>query len=812
MNFSRYIFIRVLFSGLFFGFSSSILAQDMVKDGVQDGLMKTVSYNVTSFTDLRDKKLQDVMMKMPGLNGTDFGGSVFFTYNGMEVGKIYVNGADVLEGNYQPVYNLKPEDVERVEITENHVSIHIMRGKQYSNAASINVVLKDSASGRWSGSLKAMAGGTPALGTLDFNGLNLGPKAQTTVMLKGDNTGLDFSGPLHGFGDYGMYGGAMGDVYNEDAYKGLEGVSGSFDYMLRKFLDVEPNLAPLASERVRFNRSGIAQVSSTFQLPKDYQLNVQFALHGNRLTANSSDETTFFNGTEGARLSKLEDAKSHQYDWQSSATLLQNTETQFLRNQLSFHHRRIDMDKNLLGSEMDYYNMHTRPIYLKNDFHIKRLVGEHVLSVNAMAGYTTRPQDMVMNGKQPIAQDVDAKSGFVDVGAKLDIFLGHGLHLSLNGGGAYNARSLNTTLKGVGKTLESKDDLKILNVFGGATMTYITDKLQAELLLPLVYGNYKQDYVLTATIGDSQISSKGLFTMSPKLNVKYDFTSRFSVNGEFSLNQMAPDRKRLFFGNYFMDTQTFESGYGNQIYRNGMWTMNAGATYRNPEKAFFANGSVGYWIIDNPYLTNRSFQDIFVHTAYVGIPEIPKGKTFSVNGDVNKGIGFLRGKIGLSADVMTDKTFILLQPKPLEYMQTDVVSYSLTPYINGKILNWCNMVYKLNYNSFSMKMGDMDASMTHSITQTLELIFSPWQKLNFSLLGEHYYTEFSDDQSKNLVLADFKAEYNLNDKWQLLLTATNILNQKTYNYTLVDSENYTHSFTSYSIRPRNILLGVFYKF
>lgn len=810
MHFLPNNIVRLFLIALFFCFTSTLLAQDMVKDGEQDGLMKTVSYDVSSFTDLRDKKLQDVMMKMPGLNGSDYGGSVYFTYNGMDVGKIYVNGADVLEGNNQPVYNLKPEDVERVEITENHVSIHIMRGKQYSNTASINVILKDSASGKWSGSLKTMAGGTPALGTLDFNGLNLGPKVQTTVMLKGDNTGLDFTGPLHGYGDYGMYGGPTGDKYTEDSYKGLEGVSGSFDYMLRKFLDVEPNLAPLSSERVRFNRSGIAQVSSTFKLPKDYQLNVQFTLHGNRLTANSSDETTFFNGTEGAKLSKFEDAKSHQYDWQSTATLLSNTETQFLRNQLSFHHRRIDMTKDLLGSDMDYYSMNTNPIYLKNDFHIKRLVGEHVLSVNAMAGYTTRPQDLVMNGQQSIIQNVDAKSGFVDIGAKLDFFLGHGMHLSLNGGGAYNARSL-STVRQYGES-SPKDNLKILNLFGGATMTYITDKMQAELALPLIYGNYKQDYAFLVNAADSQYSSENLLTMAPKLNVKYDFTSRFSVAGEFGLNQQAPDRKRLFFGQYFQDTQTIESGYGNQIYRNDMWTLSTSATYRNPEKAFFANGSVGYWIIDNPYLTSRTFQDIFVHTAYVGIPEIPKGKTFSVSGDVNKGIAFLRGKIGLSANVMTDKTFLLLQPKPLEYMQADVVSYTISPYVNGKLLNWCNMIYKLDYSSFSMQMGDFDKSQTHSITQTLELIFSPWQKLNFSLLGEHYYTEFSDNQSKNLVLADFKAEYNLNEKWQLLLTATNILNQNTYNYTLVDSEKYTHSFTSYGIRPRNILLGVFYKF
>ncbi len=162
--------------------TAALQAQEMVQDARQDGLMKTVAYNVSSFTDIRDKKLQDVMMKMPGLSGEEFSGSVMFTYNGMPVETIYVNGADVLEGNYQPVYNLKPEDVEKLEITENHVQVQIMQGKQYSNSSSINVILKDSAGGRWSGSVKAMAGGTPLLGTTDVNGLKLGAKVQTTVL------------------------------------------------------------------------------------------------------------------------------------------------------------------------------------------------------------------------------------------------------------------------------------------------------------------------------------------------------------------------------------------------------------------------------------------------------------------------------------------------------------------------------------------------------------------------------------------------------------------------------------------------------
>jgi hypothetical protein len=135
------------------------------------------------------------------------------------------------------------------------------------------------------------------------------------------------------------------------------------------------------------------------------------------------------------------------------------------------------------------------------------------------------------------------------------------------------------------------------------------------------------------------------------------------------------------------------------------------------------------------------------------------------------------------------------------------------PYINGRLTSWWNVNYKLNFNANRMKMDDEDtSSKSKSYTQTLEMIFDPWKKLNFSILAEHYYTEFMNDVSKHLILWDAKAEYNLSDKMQLILSAKNILNQKTYNYTLADSERFTKSFTAYKIRPMNIMLSLYYKF
>ena len=62
------------------------------------------------------------------------------------------------------------------------------------------------------------------------------------------------------------------------------------------------------------------------------------------------------------------------------------------------------------------------------------------------------------------------------------------------------------------------------------------------------------------------------------------------------------------------------------------------------------------------------------------------------------------------------------------------------------------------------------------------------------------------------MLFDCKAEYNLTDNLQLILSAKNILNQKSYNLTIEDTDMFSKSFSSYDIRPRNVLLSLYYKF
>ncbi|MBO7552640.1 MAG: TonB-dependent receptor [Bacteroidaceae bacterium] len=776
--------------GLMISSSLIVQAQDMVTAVGEDGLEKTVSYDVEKFTDIRDKKLEDVMKKMPGLSAMSWDGSTSFMYNGMFVEKIYVNGLDMLEGNYAPVYNMKPEDVERLEITENHVSIKVMKGVQYSDNAAINVVLKDHAQSKWTGSIKGGLGVTPLLVNADVNALNIGQKMQTTVLFKADNTGLDFSGALNGFG---------GNDWDD-------GGNGSYDYSIKEFLSVNPSLAPLSSERTRDNRSGIANIGSTFKLNDDYQLNVQLTYHTDRLTASSFDETTYYL-SEGETVVDVvgESAKSKQQDIQTDFTLLANTDTKYLRNQLSFATRWNDVNKENTGERANDQLVSTTPLLLKNDFLYKTHLGRNILSVSSQAGLYLHPQDLdVKREEYPFMQKVKANSYFANLGLSYDIKLNDKLSLNLNGGVSENLRGLKvkrSDLPGLDSP-DIKAHIGIFNAHTEAKLTFITDKLQAELSMPVKYG----DYSVEDQLEDTKMS-KSKFYLEPSLNIKYEVSSNLSLSLEAELEADEVNRKNLYPGMIFQNFRTASKGLPAMKNETG-GSIEVNVSYKHPASSFFVNGSIEHRWEKDPFVSDKSFTDLFIINGRHILPSTSSDT--EIRGDISKGINFMKGKIGMEVNYERGTSKIARNDQFIPLTSTE---WMLSPYVNGRLTQWLNAVYRLDFNMSNVKMKDEDtSSKSKGYTQSLELIFSPSSKLNFSVLGEHYYTEFSDDVSKHLILADVKAEYNINDKWQLILSAKNILNQDTYNYTMVDSRDFTKSYTSYKIRPRNILLSLYYKF
>ncbi len=793
---------KKLFVGVFIAvcsaFSFQIHAQDMVKAVSNEGLEKVISYNVASFTDIRDKKLEDVMAKMPGMSI-----SSFFTYNGMTVSKVFINGFDILNGDYSSIKSMKPEDVESIEITENYVYEKIMRGIDYSNSVAINIIMKDEAKSRWSGSIKAgsgvsakpeIEGISPVLYNGEAQAMNIGQKVQTTILLKADNTGLSFSN------DIGT----------------------SFMGRVNSFVSVNPSLAPLSTQRTRLNNSAYGHITSTFQLNRNLQLSLKLALHSDILKAANNSDTEYYNndGTSFLQTTGKNTVK-RQGDIKAEVVLLSNSENSFFKNELVLDISDQKGSSGITGTYPSLQNINVKPFSVEDNLSFKKPIGRGIFSIDLLAAYDSKPQYLnverePVNLKQDILTDAFTEELWLAWKLKAGQF-----SFSVKVGA--NSKIWNLATQITPDVQEVKDatglsninndsQFSYINLSSDISLTYINDRFQFQIATPLnYYRNFFKDNINPGARWPDGKPYNDRLHFAPVISAKYQITDNLSVQGSASGLNNGLLGQRLYNGLVLTDFKSFSQGNVNSQNDKSVVTS-LGVSYRLPRQSFFVNGSFNRTNMNQELLSQSKYTENYYVSGYEPVEKalgFPKSITNRLSLDMSKGIAALKGKIGLNGSMSSSDAEMFINNEKVPYKST---SYSVGANINGRLFSWLNTIYKATFTHSNLFMSGAQASTTNGLTQSLELIFSPTEKFNFSFLGDHFMNQIAADTYKHFFIVDFKAEYIINSHWELIASVTNLLNERNYSYILESTFPLSKALSSYAIRPRNIMLSAFFKF
>ena len=782
-------------------FPFQAVAQDMVKAVSNEGLEKVISYNVASFTDIRDKKLEDVIAKMPGMSI-----STTFTYNGMTVIKVFVNGFDILNGDISSIKSMKPEDVESIVITENYVYEKIMRGIDYSNSVAINIILKEEAKSKWSGSVKSGAGVSSkpeieGISPLLYNGeaqaMNIGQKVQTTVLLKADNTGLSFSNDI-GQSSYGSLG------------------------RVNSFVSVNPSLAPLTTQRTRLNNSAYGHITSTFQLNRNLQLSLKLALHSDRLkAANFADTEYYDNDGTSFMQSTGNKAVKIQGDVKAEIVLLSNSENSFFKNEVVVDITDQKGSSEITGTYPSLQNINVKPFSVEDNLSYKKPVGKGIFSIDLLAAYDSKPQYLTVD-RDPVnlKQDILTDAFTEELWAAWKLKAGR-LSFAVKLGANSKIWNLETMI--TPDVQEVKDatgladinndsQFSYINLSSDVSLTYINDRFQFEVTTPLnYYRNFFKDNINPGARWPDGKTYNDRVHFAPKVSAKYQITDNLSVQGSVSGLNNGLLGARLYNGLVLTDFKSFSQGNVNSQNDKSAVTS-AGLSYRLPRQSFFVSGSFYRINMNQELLSQSKYTENYYISGYVPVEKgvgFPKSITNRYTLDMSKGIAALKGKIGMTGSVSTVDAEMFINNQKVPYTSN---SYSMGANINGRLFSWLNTIYKATFTHSNLSMSGVQASRTNGLTQSLELIFSPAEKFNFSFLGDHFMNQIATDTYKNFFIVDFKAEYIINSHWELTASVTNLLNETNYSYILESTFPLSKALTSYAIRPRNLMLGAFFKF
>src|SRR5690606_18740317 len=117
----------------------------------------TIIYNADSFTSGTERKLEDVLKKLPGVE-VDEDGNI--KVEGKEVSKLMVEGKDFFDGDTKlGVKNIPADAVDKVQVLRNYNEVDQMRSvTDNQDNLAMNIKLKEGKKNFWFGEISAAAG------------------------------------------------------------------------------------------------------------------------------------------------------------------------------------------------------------------------------------------------------------------------------------------------------------------------------------------------------------------------------------------------------------------------------------------------------------------------------------------------------------------------------------------------------------------------------------------------------------------------------------------------------------------------------
>ena len=742
----------------------------------------TIAYSVASFADAGDKTLSEVLKKMPGIEVQDDGS---IKYNGKNINKFYIEGHDMLGSRYTLASNnIHQEDVGTVEVMTNHQPIKALEDMVFSENPAINIKLKEKAKSRWVGTLKLGAGAEDddLVWNAEVALMRFAKKTQSLNTLKSNNIGTDVTREVN--------------VNFDDFDGGLLGKN----YSLQNYINATPDrLFDISDSRVRNNRTHALTTNNLWALSATSDLTMQASYTTDRLTSSVVSSTQYFFGDTTIITTNDEHAKQTKNVLNVNLNFANNDAKKFITNKFT-----VDFQWNDVLMDIAH-NMHqieqdaAMPKYKFSDnFQIILRRGQKSYTFNTYNAYMRHPHSLTAGDAH---QSVTSSAYFNHTHTSLGIYL-NPFTISMEVGVQALNRFLESQLVGIADSSELQNDIRLTYARAYASPSaelnkggwHITFKVPISLT-PYIFNDHRAD--------EKQTANKA--QISPNLRVSYHFNPRLQSTISGGIRQKTVDEQNFFNGLIMSDYQNLYRGFVDFTTDQSRHIL-LDFDYKRPLAMFFINGFVSKDWTDSHLTTERNFSGDYIVNSYS--EQKSKSEFLMAGGRISKGISFMSGLISVNYSyIHSDGTMQQLGT------ETNYTSESHTwgAKFNGRPARWFNFVYQLTAAKSLMSLATADLeSSTTDLSQKLTLNFYPIERWQIKLIGDHFRNQISDNQHKNLYLADLSSSYTFSNGVELSFTALNLFDQRTYGYTI--NESLLRTSKEYQLRARMIMASVYLHF
>ena len=739
----------------------------------------TITYNVGSFAQSQDRSIGDVLRRMPGIDVSQSGK---IQYQGEDINKFYIEGSDLLGGKYGIATNgISHDDVGAVEVMENHQPMQVLSDISFSDKAAINLKLKNKAKATWS--FHGDAGGgwswqpEGAIWDGELFAMAAMPGFQNITTFRTNNTGEDLS------------------ASNTDFFADRRGTG------LSQYISVGlPGVPSLDSKRTLFNRSFLVSTNNLWKLGRgEFKANIDYSF--NRVTAEASNITTYFLDEGNRVITENRDGTEHTHSLSGKFIYELNQKTAFINNTLQTNIDWNDITLRTTGSIPNTQTADLPDYYVSNRFKmIQRFKDKHLVTFQSVNEWESLPQTLRVSGER------SGESGEVFLQSVKDhAFLTHesaayafslkGITISLEGGIKGYWRSMNSELPDLPQELPGLTENIIhtnsFTVYATPKLEYWVHRVNLSLNLPLSYAHYSFD---------KAIANRDEIYFSPTMSLNWKPNNRFSGTVRGSVGRSPMNLNLIHPGLIMTNYRTLKSGVDN-FYNSTSQSVSANFQYKHTRHGLFANGMVLHSWSHLPYTLSQQFYGDYAVYSYSDANK--DSKSLFALGSMGKTLDFMRGSCNINGSYNRNESRLFSQQQSVQSVSD---SWSVGGKINGSPCRWFSFDYAIEYSDSRLKMNGASAPWLSSMTNELNITFTPHSKWEWQLSGEHYRNELTVGTYKNIVMLDTKLIFKPSKRIELSASLTNILNKAHYNYTTYSQLSSLES--QRSLRGRQLLFSI----
>lgn len=748
----------------------------------------TLTYNIEKYKDPTDKKVQDVLKRLPGIEVNEKSGEI--KYKGKSVETVTLDGDNLFGYNYSlGTKNINIDMLEQVQAIDNYSENPLLKGIEGGEKVSLNLKLKK--------------GKTDYSGNIDFglginNDLNLLNNSNANIL------GISKNYKSFGIVSYNNIGVNHSPFDYFSSNKSIEQQKEK-DASTHKIIPEVLFNNGIDDDRANINNmffsnyNNIFKVNNRFSVKTNlYYINDNIKLNQLNTTENKIENQTFITSDD------FNTKKKPQF-YRGDIELKYNTsKNSLLEYKTKFSYENIKSYSSVTANEINSFksNLKSESIFFNQKIlYTNKLNDSKALQIQVSHAYNNIPQYLQINNKINSfteEQTSNFKKNFLDA---IIILLGNKSKnkYSFSTGATYE----NTTYNSINDLNPTEIKFNVPNYFKKSI--YAFGSTNYNLKNWSIIPSFSLKY-LNQEIDENQSlnnKSKSNVLFEPSFSIRYKINNKSFISSKASLTQ-TPFSEEYIFRNpittnnriKITNTPTLEilkaEVYNLNYYNNNMFKqffISIGISYQKNNGNYFSN----FIINENETILNNFYLD-------------EKNDNLNLNLSTEKFISKLSTTFKLTSTVSKSNYKNIVNTSELRNNRSNNISNELTikTAFNTKINfeNQSNYIYSQNN---SEKIGTIN---NKTFTNLLKIKYKHSSSV-FSVITGDYYIPNTENSNNDYLFLDFSVIYKPKDKkYEFNIIGKNLLNNSIFSQ--IQTSDFSKSTLQNNLISRYIFVNFTY--